>query len=273
MYCEKKHVSLPELKEDNKLKEDNIYLGMEDIPRYPEYVFEEENVCHVTELSGLKGIIEDGGFRRGNNDCFLWWGLSVPRQSLNNMPFQEEFATSLAFQTKSFYGNFRFTFRLTELLREYSKFCKKSSPILRVFDTKVYKKEIVYTILVHPRYIRCYRKYPRLPINDEQVSGYGHKKIYWRCQSPSANYKYCLNVNAEDGQEYASKLNAEKYFVWDNVVVVFYMRQNWVLRFNPKRLFENLSVCETASNCLLKEPKMSLKEAEAEVRRLKKMYL
>ncbi|TSK20225.1 NAC-alpha domain-containing protein 1 [Bagarius yarrelli] len=264
MVCKKKHVSLPELIEDNKLKLHNSYLESKDIPRYPEYVFEEANVCHVTELKGLMGIFEDGGFKRGDSDCFLWWGLSPPRQCQNR--FLEEFATSPAFQTKSLYGNFRFTFPFRELLRKYSKCYNYSCPILRVFDTKVYKAEVAYSILVHPRYMRHYSQYPRLPCDAKQVCGYGikEKKIFWSCQSPSNKYKYCPKEDAEDGHEYASKLKDkdEKYFVWDNVTVALHLKRDWILEFDRRQLFQNLSVCETPSDKLLKEQKMSVEKAK-----------
>ncbi|KAK3540967.1 hypothetical protein QTP86_007694 [Hemibagrus guttatus] len=153
-YCVGEHVGLTELKEDFPERD---YLGKKNIPRYPKYVFNEPNVCHVTEKSGLCGIFNDNGFR-GGDDGFLWWSLSVSDISKQQKPFLKEFATSPAFQPESRYGNFRFTFQLTELLKEYSKqFCSRTSPTLRVLDTKIFKQEIVYSVLVHPKYISLLR--------------------------------------------------------------------------------------------------------------------
>ncbi|XP_058231797.1 uncharacterized protein LOC131343933 [Hemibagrus wyckioides] len=268
-YCNGEHVGLTELRED--FPEHN-YLGKESIPRYPEYVFQESNVCHVTEKSGLHGIFTDSGFR-GGNDGYLWWSLSISDDSMQQNPF----ATSPAFQTESRYGNFRFTFRLTELLKQYSKqFCSRTAPILRVLDTKLYRKEIVYSVLVHPQYMRHYRKYPRLPVDiepDTDLCGYSQKTMTWHCQSPSDNYEYGLEKN-EDDVGNASPLDRREYFVWDKVAVAFHMKKNWVLRLDRSQLLEHLSVCEVAQVNLLnnKEEKMSVKEAQEEVKKLKRKF-
>lgn len=138
-------MNLTELKEDFP---DHGYLGKKNIPYYPECVFNAPKVCHVTNKSGLQGILEDGGFR--GKDSFLWWSLSVnddtavkihesqgngPQhwQRLDQVPLLKEFTTSPTFQSESRYGNFRFTFNLRELLNIYSKqCCRRTAPILRV---------------------------------------------------------------------------------------------------------------------------------------------
>lgn len=271
-YCKGIHVGLTEMKEDFR---EHRYLGNDSIPRYPNYVFHEPNVCHVTEKSGLHGIFDDHGFRGGDNG-YLWWSLSMSANSMRNQPYLEQFSTSPAFQTESRYGNFRFTFPLTELLKQYSKqFCYSTSPILRVLDTKLYKQEIVYSVLVHPFYIMHYRKYPRLPVDiehDTDLCGYSQKKMTWRCQSPSDNYKYSLEKNNEDGVEYPSPLNRTEYFVWDNVAVAFHMKKNWILKLGRRSLLKHLSVCEVAQVNLLKEPKMSVQRAVEEVEYLKRKF-
>ncbi|KAK3515637.1 hypothetical protein QTP70_025330 [Hemibagrus guttatus] len=268
-YCEGKHVGLTELREDFRK---HRYLGKESIPHYPKYVFNEPNVCHVTETSGLYGVFNDNGFR-GGDDGFLWWSLSVSDDSMQQKYFLEEFATSPAFQTESRYGNFRFTFQLTELLKHYSKqFCSRTSPTLRVLDTKIYKQEIVYCVLVHPQYMRHYGKYPRLPANTKQLCGYSKKTMTWHCQSPSDNYQYSLEMNGEDGVVYASPLDRTEYFAWDKVAVAFHMKKNWVLRLGRRRLLKHLSVCGIASKNLVEGPKMSVQEAEEEVEYLKEKF-
>ncbi|XP_047664418.1 uncharacterized protein LOC125140217 [Tachysurus fulvidraco] len=262
-YCEGAHVSLTELIE---CKPEHRYLSKKNIPCYPEYHFQERNVCHVTEKSGLNGVFRDRGFKRGT-DRFLWWGLSISDESK-----QKEFATSPAFQTDSLYGNFRFTFPLTELLSAYSKqHCNGNSPILRVLETRLHKKEINYSVLVHPRYMRHYRKYPRLPVDAEDLCSYREKKMTWRCQSPSNSYEYSQYVD-ENGEICVDKLRRKEYYVWDNVAVAFHMKKDWVLKLGHKKLFDHLSVCEISSNKLLKEPEMSVQEAEAEVLNLKRAF-
>ncbi|KAB5533006.1 hypothetical protein PHYPO_G00126620 [Pangasianodon hypophthalmus] len=286
-YYEGEHVNLTELEEDHP---DHGYLGRNSTPFYPECVFDVANVCHVTEKSGLHGIFRDHGFR--GNDSFLWWSLSVTDEDIvnaenkfltsqnfswqnpNQKPFLKKFTTSPAFQSESRYGNFRFTFKLKELLKIYSKeYCERTAPILRVLDTKLYKQEILYSILVHPRYMTHYRKYPRLPIDDNSLCGYSQGSVSWRCQSPSNNYKYRLKVDDEEGEVSARPLRRTEYFVWDKVAVAFHMKRDWILPVGHAQLFDNLSVCKTASKNLLKEPKMSVHEAKKEVENLRKMYL
>ncbi|XP_058231796.1 uncharacterized protein LOC131343932 isoform X2 [Hemibagrus wyckioides] len=273
MNYEGAHVSLSELRKNNPK---HRYLRNKSIPRYPKYVFQESNVCHVTEKSGLHGIFNDSGFR-GGDDGFLWWSLSMSANSMQKQPYLEEFATSPAFQTESRYGNFRFTLPLTELLKQYSKqFCWRTSPILRVLGTKLYKQEIVYCVLVHPQYMTHYRKYPRLPVNIEpntDLCGYSQKQMTWRCQSPSDNYEYGLEKN-EDDVGNASPLDRREYFVWDKVAVAFHMKKDWVLDFDLRHLLKHLSVCKVAPVKLLKkkENEMSVEEAEEEVKKLKRKF-
>ncbi|KAF5904349.1 uncharacterized protein DAT39_005964, partial [Clarias magur] len=207
-YCEGEHVSLTKLKNDNSFLQtsDNGYLRKKNIPDYPEYIFSGSEVCHVTDASGLEGIFSDEGFRA--NGPYLWWSLSVPHYQL------PEEASSPAFQEESRYGNFRFTLPLRELLNLYSKqFCDGTAPVLRVLDTQVYKQEILYSVLVHPGYMRHYRKYPRLPVDDddESVCGYRKGRWFWCCQSPSDNYN-------------PSYSTSHKYFVWDHVAIAFHIK-------------------------------------------------
>lgn len=266
-----------------------VYLRKENNLCYPNCLFSASRVSHVTDKSGLRGIFEDEGFR-GGPDHFLWWDLSMTAaecvnakvklgskkfswQSPNQMPSLEQFTTSPAFQSESRFGNFRFTLPLTELLKIYSKqYCGRTSPILRVMDTRLYKQEIQYSVLVHPRYMTHYRKYPRLPIDDNFLCGYSQRKMSWHCQSPSDSYTHCMELDNEGGENYPRPLERPEYFVWDHVAVAFHMKRDWVLKIDREghgRLCDSLSACEMASN----NPEMSLAEAEAEVENLRNLYL
>ncbi|XP_053344231.1 uncharacterized protein LOC128514409 [Clarias gariepinus] len=253
-YCEGKHVNLTKLKNDFP---DHSYLKKKNIPKYPEYVFRVSNVCHVTDKSGLEGIFRDDGFR--GNDGLLWWGLSVTdgdiAEAEKNMlvPFPRE-NSSPAFQKKSLYGNFRFTFPLRKLLNLYSmQCCNNTAPVLRVLGTQVHKQEIVYSVLVHPKKLKAdYRKYPRLPFNDKLVCGYKKGRMFWRCQSPSDKYYECDDRSPE----------RPEYFVWDNVCMAFHMNPDDILHVDQGCLSDSLSVCKVALKKLLREPNMSVREAE-----------
>ncbi|XP_036414309.1 uncharacterized protein LOC118798838 [Colossoma macropomum] len=279
--CEHEHVSLLELKKDPYL--DKRYLKKNNIPPYPDNVlFCVSKVCHVTGESGLRGIFRDGGFRITRHDNFLWWSLSVTKddiavaekrflkksfpkvQASNQQPFLEKFTTSPAFQSKSRYGNFRFTFRLRKLLSLYARqFCDRSAPVLRVLDTKIYKTEIMYSVLVHPRHIEDYRQYPRLPHRYNRVCGYFQGKMSWRCQAPSEIHHYRLVVDKEKSRVYVKTLSSEEYYVWDHVAVAFYMEPGWVLDVDRKQLYRSVSVCEVTKPNLVREPDRALNEDEA----------
>lgn len=278
--CKGQHVCLPELKEAHP---DNWYLRKKNIPCYPKCIFSVSKVCHVTNKNGLYGIFKDSGFQ--GHDSFLWWNLLVTPDdcvsakfrsndnqehslSQNQMPLLTMFTTSPAFQKKSPYGNFCFTFDLRYLLSIYSKqHCHYTAPILRVMDTRMFKQEIVYTVLVHPRYMRHYRKYPRLPIEIQSfLCGYSQGKLSWRCQSPSSDLKYTLEAHNKGREVNVRELHPE-YFVWDHVEVAFHMKRGWKLPVHHSYLFNKLRECEN-----LKEPKMSVDEAKAEIEKLKKSY-
>ncbi|KAL6462121.1 hypothetical protein MHYP_G00285430 [Metynnis hypsauchen] len=236
--CEGKHVRLLEQKEDPYL--DNHYLTKNNIPSYPNVLFRVSKVCHVTGERGLRCIFHDGGFRITHHGNLLWWSLSVTKddiavaekrflkglfpnvQASNQQPFLEKFTTSPAFQSESRYGNFRFTFRLRKLLSLYARqFCDGSAPVFRVLDTKIYKKEIMYSVLVHPRYIKYYSQYPRLPRRYNRVCGYFQGKMSWRCQAPSKSHGHSLDE--EESTVHAKRLNELKDYQHKVDGDVFYL--------------------------------------------------
>ncbi|XP_072515091.1 uncharacterized protein [Salminus brasiliensis] len=282
MCCKGEHVSVSELEGDPWI--DQYYLGKTNIPWYPKSVFHVSKVCHVTGDSGLYSIFNKGGFQKPHflDDNFLWWSLSVTKdeiadaeknllkkifsagQAHNQQLFLEDFTTSPAFQSKSRYGNFRFTFPLKELLRLYAtQFCTDSSLVFRIFDTEIYKKEILYTVLVHPQHVARYDRYPRLPCGDSAVCGYSQGNISWRCQAPSDNLRHQLEVNKEECRVHAKPLQSEVYYVWDHVAVAFHMEPGWILRVDPNQLSSSVSVCELSEINLLKEPDTALSESDA----------
>ncbi|XP_043116887.1 uncharacterized protein LOC122360393 [Puntigrus tetrazona] len=284
------HLSLSDLKEDPYIE--NRYLSNKSIPAYPESVeFHVQTVSHVTGERGLRGIFLDSGFRQppelapNQQRPFIWMSLAVtsddirsaeerflkslfphksPDQIPEHPPVLEHFTSSKAFQEKSSYGNFRFTFSLKELLWHYGEqFCGRQSPVLRVYETVLYKQEIQYTVVVHPRDIDLYDDCPRLPNHGDGVCGYCGV-MWWRCQAPSDTYKKKLEVNRFVGRIDVSYHHKEEYYVWDHVCVAFHMEPGWVLNVDRKRLLKRVSACEVAPPCLLRpqETPLSLNEAE-----------
>ncbi|RXN29547.1 hypothetical protein ROHU_004982 [Labeo rohita] len=295
-YFEGQHLSLSDLKETNI---QNRYLYKKNIPAYPESVeFHVEKVSHVTGESGLRGIFLDSGFKQppelvaDDQHHFLWWDLAVTPDDIssaeehfltslfpqrraaqirNQPPVLERFTSSKAFQEKSSYGNFRFTFSLKELLWHYGEqFCGGHSPVLRVYETVLYRREILYKIVVHPRHINLYDCCPRLPDWEDGVCGYYDGALWWRCQAPSETYKLKLEVNRLNCSVHV-RPHKEEYYMWDQVCVAFHMEPGWVLHVDQNRLLKRVNVCEVSQPRLLRPPEtpLSLNEAERTLADLK----
>ncbi|KAI2655198.1 hypothetical protein ROHU_004981 [Labeo rohita] len=279
-YCERttferQHLSLLDL-EDLGIVKKNL-----NNPIYPELVeFRVEKVSHVTGESGLRAIFKDSGFRQppdlaaNAQHNFIWWSLAIASDDISsaeehlltssfphgssaqNQPPIPEYFTSKAFQEKSAYGNFRFTFSLKELLWHYSKqFCYGQSPVLRVYETVFYKKEIQYTVVVHPRNVNLYDDCPRLPSRGDGVCGYSDGAMWWRCQAPSEASMKRFHGSVDD---------YKVYNVWDHVCVAFHMEPGWVLHVDWKRLFNRVNVCEVSYPQLLRHPDTPLSSNDAE---------
>jgi len=297
-YFKGEHLSLSDLKEQRIVQ--NGYLYKNNIPAYPESVeFHVQKVSHVTGVQGLNGIFHNSGFRQplemvaSGQHHFLWWDLSVTSDDISSAeerfltslfphrsaaqlrgqsPVLEHFTTSNAFQKKSSYGNFRFTFSFKQLLWHYvNQFCDGQSPVLRVFETVVYRREILYKILVHPRDIHMYDEhYPRLPGQEDGVCGYHDGALWWRCQAPSETYKLKLEVNQLNCSVHVSP-HREEYYVWDHVCVAFHMEPGWVLKVDQNKLLKSVNACEMSQPFLLRAPEtpLSLNEAEHVLANLK----
>lgn len=289
----RQHLSLSDLKE---MELQHGYLYKNNIPAYPESVeFCIQKVSHVTGESGLRAIFLDSGFRQPphlvDNDQphFLWWSLAVtpddiysaeerfltslfPHRSsaqiYNQPPVLEHFTSSKAFQEKSSYGNFCFTFSLKELLWHYSKqFCGDQSPVLRVYETVLFKQEIQYTVVVHPRHVNLYDDFMRLPSQSDGVCGYRKGAMWWRCQAPSDIYNKRLEVKRYDGGIDVRPHHKDEYYVWDHVCVAFHMEPGWVLNVDRNRLLKRVNACEVSPPCLLRPPEtpLSLNEAKCKL--------
>ncbi|XP_029303911.1 uncharacterized protein LOC115018831 [Cottoperca gobio] len=175
------HLNLEDLKERAQHLS-NRYLIKTNIPSYPRPEFHVRHVKHDTNTNGLRGIRSDNGFKNPFEDGLLWWTLSVgadeiqsaeqlllentyldqtEEQARTQQSFLGKFATSPAFKKTSRMGSYRFTFPLEELLEAYrQQFCRGAQPVMRVYETVLYKQEVMYAVLVHS------------PTNQDQFSGY-----------------------------------------------------------------------------------------------------
>ncbi|GAA6082780.1 uncharacterized protein LOC113640557 [Tachysurus ichikawai] len=262
------------------------------IPPYPSPVkFCVSYVTHVTEETGFRGILKSEQFRPPKSE-FLWWDLKIQKeeirsaekrfmkknfsntaQDLNEQePFLEKFTTSPLFKLeKSRYGNYRFTFPLTVLMKWYKEQnCGGEEPVLRMYETITYKQEIVYTVLIHsPEDNEHFGEYPLLEAS-EWVR-YQDGKIIWKAQAICETHWFQF-VSGE-----AQSLNTHLFYVWDQVSLLFHLPKAKALKIPTERLLEALEACKLEIDLSrYKGPKNKEErcmEAKKEVSELKKKEL
>ncbi|XP_029924009.1 uncharacterized protein LOC115371033 [Myripristis murdjan] len=169
-FCAGQHLKLPDLKERAQGIW-NRYLYQENIPQYPRPELHVSHLKHDTDKRGLQGISADAGLRPAPQRSLVWWSLAVKPEEISSAEerllqeafpkrteeqaqgqesFLAKFATSPTFLNTSRLGSYRFTLPVRELLTAYSQqFCGGSAPAVRVFETILYKQEVMYSVLVH----------------------------------------------------------------------------------------------------------------------------
>ncbi|CAK6980043.1 uncharacterized protein LOC128371710 [Scomber scombrus] len=267
----REHLKLNELKkrvESEKIE--NNYLSKENIPPYPRPEFHVTHLKHDTDGEGLRGIRESNGFcdpdPKGSLGL-LWWSLMVrpediqsaerrlldqiypdrkEEQTQKQQSFLGKFSTSPAFLDSSMLGSNRFSFPLKELLTAYSQqFCSGAQPVMRVFKTVLYKKEVMYAVLVHrPANQERFSGYPLLPDDPNAVCAYRDGRFIWRPEAMCDTHSYEFVRNDEAKQVEVNELSREIYYVWDNVAIALHVEEGQVLKFSTEQLRKNLTFCE-----------------------------
>ncbi|MCJ8736557.1 hypothetical protein PDJAM_G00013910 [Pangasius djambal] len=231
----------------------------QEIPPYPTPVeFWVSDVAHVTVESGFKRILEMEQFRPGAGEL-SWWGLKMNEEEIRSaekrymesnfpnepqglneqQPFLETFTTSPPFNPeKSRYGNYRFTFPLTELMEWYKEQnCGGKAPVLRVYETVTYRQEIMYTVLIHsPEDNQRFGEYPLLEVSE--LVRYQDGKIIWKAQAICETHWYQF-VSGE-----VQRLNTKHFYVWDHVSLVFHLPNHKALKIPRERLIKALEACK-----------------------------
>ncbi|XP_060788875.1 uncharacterized protein LOC132893762 [Neoarius graeffei] len=295
-YISRQHVSIRRLREliqttdpKNPMKR---YIKRERRP-YPTPVeFWVSDVAHVTDKSGFKKILESEQFMAPES-VFSWWDLKINKEEIRaaeerymrnqcaelnvQQPFLEKFTTSPSFQPeKSRYGNYRFTFPLTDLMHWYKEQnCGGEEPVLRMYETVTYEQKIVYIVLIHsPEDNERFEKHPLLETS-EWVH-YQDGKIIWKAQAICEIHRYQFDSGEVQSLDY------HQFYVWDQVSLVFHLPKNTkprkVLKIPSERLIEALEACELGSEINLlrnkgpkgKERQESFLEAQRIVSELKK---
>ncbi|XP_045561405.1 uncharacterized protein [Salmo salar] len=274
IFSSGEHKNITTLKQEKRLLEEtgiDRYLSKYIAP-YPEAPeFHLSKVAHVTTKRGLDGILKSGGFKGGERS-FLWCNLPVddddinaaerrylekifpdrtPEQRQMQQPFLSKFTTSPAFRKASRFGNFRFTFSLSDLLMMYrQQICGGEEPVLRVYETVVYKQEIMYTVLVHCPDNKEFEKYPVLGDgsdgsdgSDDAVCAYMRGNIVWRAQAMSKTHAFGLAID-EVNQNVGTEGGGYAWYMWDHVTLAFHLPEGQTLHFDREIVIKNLTTCD-----------------------------
>ncbi|XP_017560446.1 uncharacterized protein LOC108431660 [Pygocentrus nattereri] len=270
------------------------YLG-NDVPPYPTPVeFHVPSVTHVTTEGPFRMIMESKEFRPPN-DGFSWWSLYIdeeeiksaeerylqknfpklsPEQIESHEPFLNKFTDSPVFQRESRYGNYRFTFPLTDLMELYQQqHCGGEEPVLRVFKTMFYKQEILYAVLIHsPQDNKLFEAMPLL--EESRFAHYEKGKIIWHAQAISDNIQYKI-LTSDKGVE-VQHVNKTDY-VWDHVCLAFHLPKNTkphkALKVPSDKLITAIEACElNKMNLIAKDSAEKKRESLEEKAERDKLY-
>ncbi|XP_051793096.1 uncharacterized protein LOC110972346 [Acanthochromis polyacanthus] len=267
-----RHLNLNDLKQEAQHLR-NQYLYKENIPNSPKPEFHVTRLKHDTDQDGLRGIRMDEGFRvphGGLNDphkgVLLWWSLAVGpeevksaetrllQQKFSNLTEDEvamhpsflyKFTSSPAFSEKSRLGSYRFTFNLKDVLEAYSQqFCSGDQPVMRVYETVLYKMEVQHTVLVHsPVNQELFSDYPLLTDDLNAVCVYKDGHFIWRPYAMSETHRYELVERPGENQMDAQEWHPPEFYIWDNVAIALHVGKE-VLKFDADKLRKNLKFCQ-----------------------------
>lgn len=243
------------------------------IPKYPENVqFQVSHLRHDTNVNGLFGIMDKCGFiKQGvlGRPNLVWWSLDISKNDITTAEHQylqeqrvflppekkflHHFTSSPAFLSSSRLGNFRFSMSIDELLQFYkNQFCKGQEPDIRVFETVVYKQEVMYVIVIHGSDARdLFSEYPLLQDTPDAVCVLRGNTIIWRAQAMSEMHRFRLSRNMKAHRLFRKQ---HKYYVWDHVGVAFHVPHGEVFSFSKEKLLESLRLCNGT------EPKINNEE-------------
>ncbi|GCB74775.1 hypothetical protein scyTo_0003866 [Scyliorhinus torazame] len=253
------------------------------------------NLIHVTDSNGVQGILADQCLKKANlkqigEDLkvqFSWWGVQVSQedmekargakreavtkqlnQTMEGAPARdvgslrdsllEQFVSSPAFLKVSNYGNFKFTYKLNDLIGEYEKsVCKGNYPEFRVLGTFKYNIEIMHTVVVHPPGVEIFGQCPPLP--SEVITREGAE---WKWRPESTGSEMRVLIQGGDGSWRVSDCDPDCRR-WDFVSFAFYLPDENPEFPLPLEL-RHVSVCEMERSQRYRPPYTHMSRGEAE---------
>lgn len=171
-----------------------------------------------------------------------------------------QFANSPAFdKSASWYGNFKFSFHLSDLLSLYqTQHCGGEKPQLRILGTDLYKQEITHYILVHsPDQSHQFRNLSNVHTVRHGFVYLKDETVYWRPESTSIylNVKIAedpgprtcyLPCNFYKEKGYCIHFRDENYkvlSVWNHLVFAFHLPNHRGLEIKKEQLLNSLTAC------------------------------
>ncbi|XP_078786689.1 uncharacterized protein LOC144983628 isoform X2 [Oryzias latipes] len=145
------------------------------------------------------------------------------------------------------------------------QFCAGGQPVMRVFETVLYKQEIMYSVLVHsPNGPEDFSQYPLLAEDQNAVCFFKDGRFIWRSEAMCGTHGFKLiqhdnNLTVEGIPDY--------YYVWDNVAIAFHVGQT-VLKFDVNQLRQNLKSCKRDSVTYNYREDLTAEDPEAVIRNL-----
>ncbi|XP_041832334.1 uncharacterized protein LOC121634011 [Melanotaenia boesemani] len=288
-FVKGRHLKLVDLKlEAERFGLRNQYLFKENIPNSPRAEFHVSFLKHDTDQTGLRGIRRDEGFRNPRGKSLVWWSLKVgpeevesaekrlldqtyPDRTEEQESFLKKFTTSPVFTETSRLGAYRFTFPLKEVLQAYKQqVCSGSEPILRVYETVLYKQEVMHVVLVHgPANQELYAEYPLLTDDPNAICVFRDGQFIWRPEAMSETHRHeLIQRDAEMRMEAQVSGGRHEFYVWDNVSVALHMEEEQVLKFDVDQLRNNLKFVTKDEVTTNRNPFDSFEEAKTLVKEL-----
>ncbi|KAJ1121079.1 hypothetical protein NDU88_009207 [Pleurodeles waltl] len=263
---------------------------------------------HVTVRDRFLDILEDGRIRGWDRPFLLngeprplrvsCWAVHLPPPDLDNLKrrrlrkfawvvgpqvrasmrglspqedgeLQDMMANSPALSPESPYGNFRFCFRIKELLTAYQlQLCGGRRPVLRVLGTEAYTLEVVHWVLIHSPHCR---DFDHLPTLDPQGPFGRAGVITWSPESLSDRFTWQLSGGALKKKRLAQSrgetVQTYERWLWNNAAFAFHLPGCSGLHLGRRDLLDHVEACKKRgdSSRVLRHPRdryVSKREAQ-----------